>query len=106
MTVRFTAGEPDQKSQVTAAEELYDEIAGEVRAAIRRIRSGELDVKSTTQAAKDMRQALMLVLEERSRVAKLHKEEAGCVIGYALDFDAARDEISRRLACLRDAGGG
>jgi len=105
MTVRFTGGEPGPKSQVTAAEELYDEIADEVRAVIRRIKSGEFDIKSTTQAAKDMRQALLLVLEERSRVAKLHKEEAGCVNGYALDFEAARDEICRRLARLRDAGG-
>ena len=27
-------------------------------------------------------------------------------VNYALDFDAARSEIGRRLACLRDAGGG
>lgn len=106
MTVRFTGGEPGLTSQVTAAEELYDEIADEVRAVIRRIKSGELDGKGTMQAAKDMRQTLLLVLEERARVARRHKEEAGCVNGYALDFAAARDEICRRLACLRDAGGG
>ncbi len=105
MTVRFTGGEPGPASQVTAAEELYDEIAAEVRAAIRRIKSGEMDIKSTTLAVRDMRQALLMVLEERSRVAKLHKQEAGVVNDYALDFEAARDEISRRLACLRDAGG-
>lgn len=106
MTVRFAGDEPGLPSQVTAAEELYDEIAEEVRAVIRRVRAGELDTKGTTQAAKDMRQALLIVLEERARVAKLHKQEAGIVHDYALDFDAARAEIGRRLARLRDAGGG
>lgn len=106
MTVRFTGDEPGLPSQVTAAEELYDEIAEEVRTVIHRIKAGDLDMKSTVQAARDMRQALMMVLEERSRVARLHKQEAGIVHGYALDFDAARAEIGRRLARLRDDGSG
>lgn len=107
MTIRFTGDEPGAPSEVTAAEELYDEIAEEVRSVIRRIRAGEVDTKGTTQAARDMRQVLLMVLEERARVAKLHKQEAGIVHGsYALDFDAARTEICRRLARLRDAGSG
>lgn len=106
MTIRFTGGGPGEPSEVTAAEELYDEITKEVRSAIRRIRAGEADMKGTAQAARDMRQALLAVLEERARVAKLHKQDAGIVHGgYALDLDAARTEVCRRLACLRDAGG-
>jgi hypothetical protein len=47
-----------------------------------------------------------MVMDERARVEKLRKQIAGVVGDHALDFDAARTEIGRRLACLRDAGGG
>lgn len=106
MTVTFTAGEPDPKSPVSVTEELYGVIAEEVWAVIGKLKSGELDVKGTAQSVKDMRSVLQLVLEERSKVAKLAKQESGAGGGYALDFDAARAEIGRRLACLRDAGTG
>jgi hypothetical protein len=49
--------------------------------------------------------ALQMVMDERTRVEKLRKNVAGVVRDYAIDFDAARDEIGRRLACLREAGG-
>jgi len=47
----------------------------------------------------------MAVLE-RNRVADERRKTAGVVGSYAVDFDAARAEIGRRLACLRDAGDG
>lgn len=106
MTVRFTAEEPDPKSPVSVTEELYGVVADEVWAAIRKLKAGELDPKGTAQSVRDMRAVLQLVLEERSKVAKLAKLESGASGGKALDFDAARAEIGRRLACLRDAGGG
>ncbi len=46
-----------------------------------------------------------LLMEERNKVDKLRKSAAGAAGGGALDLDAARDEIGRRLALLRDAGG-
>lgn len=106
MTLRLSAEEQPPKSLISETEELYREIAGEVFAAIRKIRSGEWDTKGTTQTVKDMRAFLALILEERTKVAKLSKQEAGVVHDYALDFDTARIEIGRRLARLRDAGGG
>jgi len=106
MTTRLWADELTDKSLIQQLEELYREVVNEVFAAIRVIRSGELDKKETTQAVKDLRTFLQLVLEERAKVAKLEKHDAGVVYDYALDFDAARTEIGRRLACLRDAGGG
>ena len=106
MTLRLSAEEPSPKSLILETEELYREIAGEVFAALRKIRSGEWDTKGTTQSIRDLRAFLQFALEERTKVAKLSKQEAGVVHDYALDFDAARIEIGRRLACLRDAGGG
>lgn len=89
-----------------ATEELYRDVAEELIGAIRKVRAGETgEVRAATQAVKDLRAAFQLVMDERTRVEKLRKQVAGVVHDYALDFDAARDEIGRRLACLRDAGG-
>ena len=61
-------------------------------------------LKEAVRLARELRAATQLMLEERNRVDKLRKEIAGGG-GGALDLDAARDEIGRRLACLRRAAG-
>ncbi|MDO5630452.1 MAG: permease [Paracoccus sp. (in: a-proteobacteria)] len=63
-------------------------------------------LKNAVAAVRDVREASQLVMQERGKVDKLRKDIAGAVGGGALDLDAARDEIGRRLACLRRAGGG
>ncbi|TMV90167.1 hypothetical protein FGG78_13375 [Thioclava sp. BHET1] len=90
-------------------EALYNDVACELGAALQAVRQGQVsEAKSAVQAVKDLRTAFHLVMEERSRVEKLRKQIAGVAAGRegALDFDAARAEIGRRLACLRDAAGG
>ncbi|MCV2868525.1 hypothetical protein OEW28_07780 [Defluviimonas sp. WL0002] len=84
---------------------LFATTVTELEALIRRMNSGEWDGKGASVAS-DLRKALTLFLEENNRIAKLSKEQAGVVHDYALDFDAARNEIGRRLARLRDAGSG
>lgn len=106
MTTRLWADELTDKSLILQLEELYRQVVDEVFTAIRTIKAGELDKRGTSQAVRDMRAFLQLVLEERAKVAKFDKQDAGAAYGYAVDFDAARAEIGRRLACLRDAGGG
>ena len=69
-----------------------------------RVDPGEL--KKAVSAARDVREAIQLLMWERNKVDKLRKDIAGGVGGGALDLDAARDEVGRRLACLRRAGGG
>ena len=56
------------------------------------------------KSAKDVRAALDHLNQERTKVDKLRKDIAGGVGGGCLDLGAARDEIGRRLACLRRAG--
>jgi hypothetical protein len=106
MTLTFTGDDPTAGVTLSQAMELYRDVANEVFAAIRRIKNGEWDPKGATHVVKEMRAFFELVLEERSRVEKQRRADEGAVNGYALDFEAARDEIGRRLACLRDAGGG
>lgn len=69
---------------------------------------GEVDparLKKAVEAAKTVREAVHLLMVERNKVDKLRKDIAGGVGGGSLDLDAARDEIGRRLACLRRARG-
>ncbi len=105
MTLGFTGEEPAAQRMIAQAQELFVEAATELAELIRRIRAQEWDGKGAA-GIKDVRAALQLVLEERNRIEKLRKEQAGVVHDIALDFDAARAEIGGRLARLRDAGSG
>lgn len=63
-------------------------------------------LKKALKSARDVREACGHLRQERDKVDKLRKDIAGGVGGGSLDLDAARDEIGRRLACLRRADGG
>lgn len=106
MGLEFSAGEPE--ALLRATEDLYREVACELAEATRKLRDGELgEVRTAVQAVKDLRAAFQMVMDERTRVDKLRKQVAGVAGGAGeLDLAAARDEIGRRLARLRDAGGG
>ena len=52
---------------------------------------------------RELSKSVQTALEERAKLEKLKKQKAGIVHDYALDFDAARDEIGRRMARLRAA---
>ncbi|SEN35055.1 hypothetical protein SAMN04488103_104261 [Gemmobacter aquatilis] len=107
MTMKFSAGEHEPEALLRATEELYLDVAQELAAATERLRQGDLEVRGAMQAVKDLRAAFQLVMDERTRVDKLRKQVAGVAGGPGeLDFAAARDEIGRRLARLRDAGCG
>lgn len=107
MTLRFTAEGPGSKSLISATETLYAELTEELLAVLQKLKAGEWDAKAATHSIREVRGALKLVLEERMKIAEFSKDAAGRDnADGALDFDAARAEIGRRLACLRDAGGG
>ena len=59
--------------------------------------------KEAAVRIRDLGKAMQTTLDERAKLEKLRKNNAGIVHDYALDFDAARDEIGRRMARLRDA---
>ena len=89
-----------------ATEELFHGAVADLTAALKEIRQGDVsEAKAARQAVRELRAALSTAMEERNRVEKLRRDAAGVVRDHALDFDAARTEIGRRLACLRDAGG-
>ncbi|HQU69236.1 MAG TPA: hypothetical protein PLI43_13735 [Albidovulum sp.] len=107
MFTRISGEEIDSSAEVLAVRELMNDVAEELRGSLHRLRAGETgDAREMAKQIRDMRAAYQLAVEERARIARLRKDDAGIVYDYALDFDAARDEICRRLACLRDAGDG
>lgn len=108
MSIKFSVG--DDAPALLAAAELYltdatDDLAGAILA-LRQNAALDGQAKAAMLAVRDFKQAFFALMEERNRVEKLRKQVTGAVGAGGLDLDAARDEIGRRLACLRDAGGG
>lgn len=108
MTMRFTEDFPTPEDLLGATEKFYQLTLMELKRTINAISAGEMnEIKSAQSAIRDLRATAVLVLEERNRVDKLRKQIAGHVgAGGTLDLEGARVEIGRRLARLRDAGGG
>ncbi|MDB6453229.1 hypothetical protein [Falsirhodobacter sp. 20TX0035] len=105
MNMDLSIGEASRVDLLAETERLYREVAEELAVATRRVSEGDMgEVAGAMRAMKDLRAAFQMVMEERTRVEKLRKQAGGVVNEYALDLDAARDEIGRRLARLRGAG--
>ncbi|WBU65333.1 permease [Paracoccus aerodenitrificans] len=116
MTVNFDPGKGQPEGpflprsgmdDIDIAGQLFRGCAEDLTILRQKIRDGETDgLKDAVKVARELRSATHLMIEERNKVEKLRKEAAGAVGDGVFDLDAARDEIGRRLACLRRAGGG
>jgi hypothetical protein len=107
MTLNVPTGVPPQVDLLVATEDMYRQAAEDLYSARQALRAGRIEeVKAATQAVRDLKTAFEMVMQERARLEKLRKDTAGAVGDRAIDFDAARLEIGRRLARLRDAGDG
>lgn len=105
MNMDLSLGDASQVDLLAETERLYREVAEELAMATRRVSEGDIgEVGNAVRAVKELRAAFGMVMDERTRVEKLRKQAGGVIGGTRLDLDAARDEIGRRLACLRDAG--
>ncbi len=108
ITFRIEGGRVEDEAPVDLLAEMelyFREAVEDLVRAIRRLKARpDAGGKVVSLAIKDLKAALKVVMDEGTRLGKLRKEAAGAVGDHALDFDAARDEIGRRLACLRDAG--
>lgn len=99
-------GDPAAQELLAAAERHFERTIAAVDDIINEVRAGQTArAKELRGALGEMGKALQTAFDERAKVEKRIKSETGGAGGYALDFDAARVEIGRRLACLRDARG-
>ena len=107
MTIRFTEGEEEPNDALTLAENLFHRALKELNAALDAAQAQQFDqVKTAKTAVRDLVDFSKAVLEGKKDVEKLRRQVAGAVGACGeLDLDAARDEVRRRLACLRDARG-
>ncbi len=95
------------EAALSGAWELYTTAAEIFTLLLREVKEERKDnAREMMVYSRDLKDALKLVLNERAAVDKLRKDLGGLGDGRSLDLDAARDEIGRRLACLRDAGPG
>ncbi len=100
-------GEGSSEAMLSEALLLYRTAAEVFATVIEEAKSGDAKAAREAQGyAKEFQKALLTAMQERQKVEQLRKQDAGIAYDYALDFDAARDEIGRRLARLRAAGGG
>jgi hypothetical protein len=106
MTIQFGAGNKPPVDLLAFSEGLFKDAADELSRALEAVQAGELATpRPATQLVKDLKDAFKHVMDERKRIDSVREQTTGHGTG-TLDFDAARDEIGRRLACLRDAGSG
>lgn len=104
MTINFSVGDEPPVDLLAEVENLYRTTAEDLVRSVNAIKRGEFEeAKAATQSVRDLKTALAMVMDERGRVEKLRKQFTGAVGTGELDLHAARDEIGRRLACLRDA---
>ena len=91
---------------LSAARENFYETAAEIDRYRKRLRAGEKVPSSELRKMKsELKAVATLYYKEASRLADQSKKKAGIAHDHAIDFDAARREIRRRMACLRAARG-
>lgn len=107
MTITFAPRGNTPVDLLAHSEEWLREAAQKLADTVEAIKAGDFgQEKQAIDSIKSLKQAVFMAIEEGNRVEKLRKQVAGSAGSGAFDLDAARDEIRRRLARLRDAGAG
>jgi hypothetical protein len=103
MSMNFTFEEALPEQLLVDAGRLFSAAAAVLLQAINSLKEGDLSAtKEVVEAVRDMKLGLALIQHERSNLEKLGRKIAGAVGTGTLNLHDARDEIGRRLACLRD----
>lgn len=104
MTVHVPKGDTAEAT-LAAAVDLYEQAVIDLQDVIEKLKmQTPVGESETKKSIGQLRLAVSLVLQERNRLEERRRKETGAKGAEALDFGAARDEVRRRLACLRTAG--
>jgi hypothetical protein len=94
---------PTEDVLLVRSEGVFDVTADALADVVDRLKRGDPALpKEIVAEAVNYRVAFERVMKERENVDKLRNDVAGAVGRRALDLDAARAEIGRRMACLRN----
>ncbi|MBN2906128.1 MAG: hypothetical protein JXJ18_05425 [Rhodobacteraceae bacterium] len=97
-------GDAAAQAVLEEAEEHYRRTIRALHTIIEEVEAGQTArARELKGALSDLGKAAQTAFDERVRVEKRLRTETGIVHEYALDLDAARVEIGRRLDRLRDA---
>lgn len=107
MTLIYPGGETgNSEDMLSEAQENFQRASRALTRLVRDLEDGETTGSGdAVKILQNLKSALNTALAERERIESREKRDAGIVNDYAIDFDAARLEIGRRLTCLRAAGG-
>lgn len=99
-------GHADERCVLDMAEGQFAELLSALEDMKGRVQAGEPVADSEVkQRVSAVQRAMDHVFSERKRLDEVRRKRAGIVHDYAIDFDAARTEIGRRLDRLRAASG-
>lgn len=106
MTLFYTTPEEGSSDSILSeAQQTYVRTSVVLNKLVSQLGDGELGHSGETlKLLKELKTALLTANQERERLENERRKKAGIVHDYAVDFDAARSEIGRRLACLRAVG--
>ena len=91
-------------TSIDSLERQLADMRGEIETLFTRIKAGDFtELKNATRTTAELRQWLRIAIEAEAQLARRKKYEKGIVHDYAIDFDAARDQIGCRLDRLRRA---
>ncbi|MCP3969419.1 MAG: hypothetical protein GY717_03705 [Rhodobacteraceae bacterium] len=105
--IKPIGGSTDQDDNLRVAEQLFAEAGVILGDLLSRARQEDFEAAGRMKVAlKELSDGCSMASRERQRVLDERRKTARIVGSYGIDFAAARDEIGRRLACLRDARNG
>lgn len=105
MSVIFAQDDEDgTEALILALRDRFERATGAFNEMIQKLEAGDLsDAKDAKRIAAALENAGDLVLKVRLKLDEQERKRKGIAYEYAIDFNAARSEIGRRLACLCDA---
>jgi hypothetical protein len=105
MTIKTPQQGEAAEALLLDARQLYADINHAHKAGLKKLADSEdKEVRAFSTLAQLHWKSLQTVMERQNDLNRINREQAGIVHGYAVDLDAARSEVGRRLACLKDAG--
>ncbi len=98
-------GGPDK--DLVRVREHYERAIDAFQTMTRDVEDGVLEPdRETSKTIRTLSSATDYLIKEKQRLDASIDKKAGLTGGYAIDFDAARREIERRISCLRAERGG
>lgn len=106
MTLDLPPGGTRSEEMLQNAQQHYADISKALKEAEQRLRnSDDEEAKKIPELIRMHWKSFQTAFDLEINLEKRDRERAGIVHEYALDLDAARAEVGRRLACLKAAAG-